>query len=188
MLSAFPTNSIMQDFRLKLCILAFFAFLCAVAGAAFAVNADHSYMLLMRMAASCRVSIVGAAITVLPYLVSFYILIHSKPWLVYCVCGVALFLLSAALMSIRITYGSAGWLISVLLLLPQLVLTPMLFYLAIIKLRRQSISLPWVSLIAVCSLIGMIDYALVSPFLAKLINTYETMGRYAIHVGLDRCL
>jgi hypothetical protein len=24
--------------------------------------------------------------------------------------------------------------------------------------------------------------------LANLIDTYETMGRYAIHAGLDRCL
>lgn len=188
MLTAFPALRNLQECRRQLCILTLCAVSGAIAGAAFAANTDHTYILLMRTAVSCRVSIVGTVIAVLPFLVSAFLLIHSKPWLVYPICGFSLFMLTSALFAIRTAFGSAGWLISLLQQFPALLLTPAILYLSFLRLAGQYSKKHLKYAIMASAVIGMIYYSFISPFLAELMDSYETMGRYAIHVGLDRCL
>ena len=178
----------LQECRQKLCILALCTILGAAAGAAFAGLTDHSYLLLMRAAMGCRVSIVGTVVKTAPFLVSAYLVIHSKPRLVYFISGFSVCMLTAALWAARAAFGSAGWLVSLLLHFPFLVFVPMLLYFAVCNLMCNAEKKHYIYALAAGAITGMIDYALLSPFLARLTDTYETMGRYAIHVGLDRCI
>ena len=186
--TVFPALRSMQECKLKLCILAIIAILAAILGAAFAAKTDHTYILMMCRALAGPVSIVGSALIALLFLVSCYFVIHSKPWLVYFICGVWLFLLTSALWAIRAAFGSAGWLISFFLQFPTLLYCPMLLYVAIRRFTGQSIGrlLKYVVIVGLAA--GMINYAVISPFLADFTALYETMGRYAIHVGLNRCI
>lgn len=179
----------MQDSKQIWFILLLCAILCTVSGALLTVSAPHSYILLMRMALSCPVSIVGTALTVyVPFLVSVYLIIHSKPWLVNLICGIYLFLFSAAGCAIASAFGTAAWLIRLMAQFPDLCLIPALILLSLFKFKGKcsKYTAVWFSIFALVT--GMIDYCLISPFLANLIDTYETTGRYAIHVGLDWCL
>ena len=120
--------------------------------------------------------------------VSSYLIIHSKPLAVYPICFVSLFTITSALWAIRVVFKSAGWLIAALVLFTPSLLTVMLLYLAISRVLGKNYGAQIYFAITASVIIGLIDYLFVSPFLAELIDSYETMGRYAIHVGLDRCI
>ena len=183
---AIPTFRILQECRQKLFALALYILLCSGLGALLCVLAGDSYLLLMRMAASRCVSIVGLVVCFAPYLV--FIFIHSKPWLVLLLCGLRLIFVSAAILAIYKSFGTAGWLVSLLMHSPDICLIPMMIWLYI-RSNRVDISKHCLALTAAYILaVGMIYYCLISPFLANLIVKFETMGRYAIHVGLDWCL
>ena len=179
----------MQDSRQTSFILALCAFIGTVLGTLLAVTVDRSYISLMRLALSSPVSIVGTVLTVfVPFLVSLYYIIHSKPWLVYLICGIHLLLFSAAGCAVSQSFGSAGWLVGLMALFPDLCLVPALILVSILRLTGTCSRRTAVCFVIFAVVIGMIDYLVISPFLADLIDTYETMGRYAIHVGLDWCL
>lgn len=185
----FSTSWNLQECRQILCILALCAVFLAGFGVLFARTAGDTYIFLMRMAASRPVSIVGSAVSVfLPFLVSVFLITHSKPWLVYLICGVRLFLFSAASWAIGQSFGSAGWLVRLMLQLPDLCLIPVLIWFSAVTLAGNCTKRVTICCILFAAVIGMLDYCVISPFLADLIDSYETMGRYAIHVGLDWCL
>ena len=185
-MSVIPSSRFLQECRQKLCILVLCVLLSSGLGAGLCMAAGDSYLLLMRMATSRCVSIVGLVVCVAPYLV--FVLFHSKPWLVYFVCGLRIFLVSAAILAIYKSFGTAGWLISFLMHFPDICLIPMMIWL-FMRSNRVGIPKHCLALTATFILVvGMIYYCLISPFLANLIVEYETMGRYVIHVGLDWCL
>ena len=167
--------------------------LCAVLSAGFglliAASADRSYFLMMRMATRCRVSIVGSALcTFLPFLVSVYFIVHSKPWLAYFVCAVHLTLFTCVGFAVQLIYPKSDWLVRLMLQFPQICLIPMLLYL-LVQRFTASVSRRTVILgISIAALVGLINSYVISPFLAELMTTYDTMGRYATHAGLDWCL
>ena len=185
-MSAIPTPRFLQECKQKWCILALYVLLSTGCGVCLGKLAGDPYWLLMHMAASRCVSIVGVVVCIAPYLVVVFL--HSKPWLVCLLCGLRIFLFSAAIFAIYRTFGSAGWLISLLMCFSDLCLIPMVIWLCVrlltVGVRKRCLALTCTFIVAV----GMIYYCLISPFLANLMDTYETMGRYAIHVGLDRCL
>ena len=179
----------MQKCNRCLCIFAICTVCSAGLGVIFAASAGNHYFLLMRKATSCFVSIIGSAVTVLlPFLVSVFIITHSKPWLAYLICGIYIFSLSSTCYAICCSFGTAGWLMQLMMQFPDICLTPVLIWLFLLRLAGQGNRriLAWCFGFALA--VGMIDYCVISPFLANLIDSYETMGRYAIHVGLDRCL
>lgn len=180
-----PTFRILQECKQKFFTLALYILLCSGLGASLCVLARDSYLLLMRMASSRRVSIVGLVVCFAPYLV--FVFIHSKPWLVL-LCGLRIVLVSAAILAIFKSFGTAGWLISLLMHFPDICLIPMLIWLFMrsngVGVSKRCLAFTVIYILAV----GMIYYCLISPFLANLIVKFETMGRYAIHVGLDWCL
>lgn len=189
MLTEFRMSWNLQECRQNWCALA----LCAVFGTGFGVffaaSTGNSYILLMRMAASRPVSIVGTLVAVIvPFLVSVFLITHSKPWLVYLICGTRLFLFSAAGWAIARSFGSAGWLVRLTLQFPDLCLIPVLILFSIRALTGGGSRRYTLRCILFSAAVGMIYYCMISPFLANLIDSYETMGRYAIHVGLDRRL
>ena len=143
----------------------------------------------MRLAIRRPVSIVGSAVTVvIPFLVSLYIVYHSKPWLVYFICALRIGTFSSVACAVNASFGSSSWLIGSLFQLPDLCLIPVLLLIShrsLIGYDRARLSLVC---IAWSVAVGMINHFVISPFLAEIIDSYETMGRYAIHVGLDWCL
>ena len=169
----------LQECRQKWCILVLIVLLSAGLGAYLSMVAGEPYLLLMRMAVRCHVSIVGLVLCLAPYLV--IVLFHSKLRLVYFLCGLRILLFTAAALSINRSYADAGWLISFLMLFPDYCLIPWMILYCIIGNNQRCMVIPWVYIASV----GMIYYCWISPFLARLMVTYETMGRYAIHVGLD---
>ena len=189
MLTNFQASCNLQECRQNLCALALCAVFSAGLGALFAGTSGDSYFLLMRMAASRPVSIVGSAVSVfIPFLVSVFIITHSKPWLVYLICGVRIFLFSSAASAIGRSFGSAGWLVRLMLQIPDLCLIPVLIWFSAVTLAGNCTKRVMICCILLAAMIGMLDYCVISPFLADLIDSFETMGRYAIHVGLDWCL
>ena len=185
-MSAIPSLHFLQECRQKSCILALCVLLSSGLGASICLIAGEPYLLLMRMAVSCRVSIVGLVVCFAPYLV--FVLFHSKPWLVCFLCGLRILLASTAILAIYISFGSAGWLVSLLMHFPDICLIPTMIWIYIrsnrVGIRQYCLALT----VAYIVVVGMIYYCLISPFLANLIGKLETMGRYAIHAGLDRCL
>ena len=179
----------MQKCNQHLCIFALCAVCSAGLGVIFAATVGDIYFLLMRKAASCFVSIVGSAVTVLlPFLVSTFIITHSKLWLAYFGCGIYIFSLSSTCYAICRSFGTAGWLMQLMMQFSDIWLIPVLIWLFVLRLTGKCNRRICICCIGFALVIGMIDYCIISPFLANLIDSYETMGRYAIHVGLDRCL
>ena len=178
-----------QNCKQNINLFTLIAILSAGLGVVFTASVGNVYLLLMRKAASCLVSIVGSTVTViLPFLVSFYLVVHSKLTLAYFICAIHIFILSSAWYAILCSFGSAGWLIHGMLQFPNLCLTVVLVWLLFTRITNQYSRRFLFGCVIIAFIIGMIDYCLISPFLANLLETYETMGRYAIHVGLDRCI
>ena len=178
-----------QKCRQTFLSLTFCSILSAGFGVLIPISADYSYFLLMRMAACRPVSIVGsAACTLVPFLIFLSLIVHSKPWLVYCFCACKLMLFTAAGYAIHSIYPYGNWLVWLMLQFPDICLIPLMLYLCIrrftVTVTRRDVILS----IPIAVLVGLINYLLISPFLADLMNLYETMGRYATHAGLDWCL
>ena len=183
MLTNFQTSCNLQECRQNLCMFALCSVFSAGLGAWFAGTSGNTYILLMRMAASRPVSIVGSAVSVLlPFLVSLLIIVHSKPWLVYLICGIHIFHFSSTGFCLGFSFGSAGWLVRSLLQMSDFFLIPVLLWFSLYSFAKNRSKQVAVCCISYAALIGMLDYCVISPFLADLINSYETMGRYAIHV------
>ena len=179
----------LQESRHNLSVLTLCSVIAAGLGALFADTFGDTYIPLMRMAVSHPVSIVGSVVSVfLPFLVFILIIMHSKPWLVYLICGIHIFHFSSTGFCLAFSFGSAGWLVRSLLQISDFFLIPVLLWFSLYSLAKNRSKQVAVCCISYAALIGMLDYCVISPFLADLINSYETMGRYAIHVGLDWCL
>lgn len=189
MLTEILTLRYMQKCNGRLCALALCAVFSAGLGVLFAATAGDSYFLLMHRASHNSVTIVGSAITVLiPFLISVILIVHSKLWLAYFTCGIRFFTLTSSCYATICSFGTAGWLMQGMLHFPQLCLTPVLIWLMLLRITGRSSRRVGMYCFILAAVIGMINYCLISPFLANLIDIYETMGRYAIHAGLDRCL
>ena len=180
MLTGIRTNIFLQERNRICCFLAISVLISSGFGVIFAATADQSFLHLMRLAASHPVSIIGSFLAVVvPYVISVLVITNSKPWLIYLTIAVRIFLFSSAYWAIASSFGTASALVSFLLLFPDIFLIPVLLWLAISSLSGNSSRILVLLSLVYIGLIGMINYCAVSPFLAKIINTYETMGRYA---------
>lgn len=159
--------------RFCVSFLAFSWTLGLSAGVYFAGTMQSSVFSLMRAAASSRVSIVGLIVLLIfPLLLSAFAVYLSAP---ICLLPVS-FCRGAAFgfcsLGALYAFGSAGWLVRLMLLFSASAMTVPLFWFWIrhisgnkLLLRRD---------LAVCSalavVIGIIDYFLVSPYLVMLMN------------------
>ena len=167
--------------------------LCSVVGSAIGVllaaTMGELYFLMMRSVTYNPVSIVGSIVSVfVPFFVSLYFIYHSKPWLIYCILTLHFSGFASVGSVIRDAFGSAGWLICFLLQFPIICIMPLLIYAAlhILEGKKQHRLIVY-SILIVC-IVGMVNYLWISPLLADLITTCETMERYALYAGFDRCL
>ena len=172
------------QYKLALCVV-----FSAGLGILFAGSAGDSYFLLMRMAVSRPVSIVGSVVSVaMPYIVSFLFITHSKPWLVYLFCGIRIFLFSAIGFALEYAFSGSAWLVRFMMQFPDIFLIPVLIWFSGQRLTGRFRKTALVYCVIFTAIIGMIYYCMISPFLANLIDSYETLEGYATHVGFGRRL
>jgi hypothetical protein len=150
-----------------------------ICGGIIATQASEPYLLLMRRAAQVPVSITGLLAAVfLPFLLIAISVYISKPWLIYWIVFFKACTFMIVGFSVASVYGSAGWLIRLLLQFTDGIMLPMLCWFACRHLNGGKDGL-WrdtvICAVAVVCL-GCIDYCNVSPFLALLIENSQ-MGR-----------
>lgn len=154
-------------------ILAFFWISGLICGFLVYLSAETSLVPLMHSILSETVSIVSLlCVTALPFLLSIFMVFFSKPWLILPICFCKAFLFSFVSIGILQLYGSAGWLIRFLLLFSDCVTVPFLYWFWLRCLTRTDLFFGCTSafLLALGFLIGSMDYRIISPVLARLIE------------------
>lgn len=142
-------------------------------GMYFGANAGDHYFLLMRTAADTRVSIIGLiANSCLPFLLSAYAVYLGKPRLALLVCFCKAVLFTSCGFAALSSFGSAGWLVRLLLQFSDVVLIPLFCWFSIRHIHGAGITLKRDTALCLfaAALVGSMDYCLVSPFLAMLID------------------
>ncbi len=152
--------------------LAFAWILGIVFGVGASYCASHSLSSLMRMTANSPVSIFGLlSAMLLPLLCSAFAVYISCPWLLIPTAFLKAFLYTYFSFGILASYGSAGWLIRLLLIFSDTLMLPVLwlFWLRGIQWGRVDFLYRLIPAVSVVFLIGSIDYSIISPFLAQII-------------------
>ena len=140
-------------------------------GAVLSMQAGDRYFLLMRWAADRQVSIVGfLASAFLPFMLSALAVYISKPILLYGICFADAFLLSLCGCVAMTAFGSAGWLVRLLLQFSDCCMAPILFWFSIRCISGSSFWKDFSLCAVISALVGSIDYCFVSPFLVMLIE------------------
>ncbi len=136
-------------------------------------HADPSFAALMRRASNAPVSIFGLlAATFFPFLLSAIAVYFSKSWLLYPICFFKAFCFGTCATAVAQAFGSAGWLVQPMLLFSDCCTLPLLclFWLRHVSGQRRLPGAEFLLVASLLLLIGCIDYRLVSPFLAELMN------------------
>jgi hypothetical protein len=125
----------------------------------------------MRMAPNVHVSITGLIASVfLPFLIAAFAAYISVPQLMYPLVFLKMMLFCLCGCCIYNVYGSAGWLVRVLLQFSDCCMVPVLCWFCLRHISGSAVSL-WkdfvISTVA-AGIVGIIDYCLISPFLASL--------------------
>ena len=159
--------------RVYAVFLAFALLLGVILGSLCSGFAEPVLFLLMRTAAESRVSIVCLLpVMLLPIFLSAFAVSSSKTVLMLLICFSKAFLFSFVSLGISQTYGSAGWLIRSMLLFSDCLTTPMLYWFWLRHLPENRPYVGWETfgMSALGILIGSVDYRIISPFLASLIE------------------
>lgn len=145
-------------------------FLC---GISVYLSAGRTLVSLMRSTLLVSVSIVGMlCVTTLPFLLSAFAVFLSRPVLLLPICFEKAFLFAFVSIGIIQAYGSAGWLLRWFLLFSDCTSVPMLywFWLRHISGDRPLDGLGVALMCALGLLIGSVNYSVIPPFLAGLID------------------
>lgn len=142
-----------------------------ICGRFIANQASNQYLLLMRRAAKIPVSIIGLlAAECFPFLCVFFSVYISRPKLIYFICFCKACSFSFTGFAIMSVFGSAGWLVRLLLQFTSSGALALLCWYASRhldgncgKIRTDGV----ICGLLICCL-GCIDYCYVSPFLASL--------------------
>lgn len=165
--------------RLALC-----AFLGAMFGVFFAFMAGNSLFLMLRCAVCSPVLIGDLLLAVfLPFALSVLLISRYNSWLVYPICLLRFFTFSACAFCILRNFGSAGGLMLFLMQFQDFVLLPVLVWVSIRRLHGAIQTRDCIYAVSAAMVLALLQCCFVSPFAVRLIDTYETMGRYAVHAG-----
>ena len=177
------TASLSRPAFLRLCISLSVVF-GTVVGILLAGTAGEQYSSLIYAAASSRPSVIGVLICVFfPYFLIASMVSHLKPWVIFLLVGFRFALISSCWWGIQKSFQHGAWLVQLLLLFPDICLMPLLLWFTVRFLDGRRVYGSAVRFIII--LVVYIYYSLISPYLATLIETYESMGRYVFHVGFD---
>lgn len=161
-------------FRRKNSLLLAFVWTLGLIGGIYAIfAADHFPVSLMHGFSSETMSIVHLlSLTALPFLFSILAVWAIKPALIMMLCFVKAFLFSYVSLGILQYYGSSGWLIHFLLLFHECASIPILYFFWLRGLYDIGFfhNFEGVLLVSLGLLVGSIDYSIISPFLAHVID------------------
>ena len=139
----------------------------------YASGGNQTYFLLMRMAPSCPVSIVGLiSVTFLPFLISAFAVYFSHHELLLPVCFCKAFSFACCAITATRVFGSAGWLVRLLLQFTDICTLPLLCWFWIRHARGEHEKL-WMDIIlcgVLVMVIGVVDYCVIAPYLVSLID------------------
>jgi hypothetical protein len=138
-----------------------------------AAAASNSYFLLMRMAPSSHVTIVGLAVSLLlPFLSIAFAIYMDKPLWIYPICSCKAFGFAYNGFGISAAFGSGGWLVRSLFLFSDILTLPAFCWLALSHIYGRTTN--WKRDIAIslgiCIGAGCLDIWFISPFLAHIIQ------------------
>ncbi len=153
--------------------LAFFYLSGLLLGITIAFTAGDVNLNLMRGIPHASVSIVGSlCITILPFLLSAIAVSISKPWLLLVISFAKGFLFSFIAFTAMQSFGNAGWLIRCLLCFSDGLFLPVLYFYWLRRISGRSTAscCETMLFLPLAVLIGSIDFRIISPFLARLIN------------------
>ena len=142
-------------------------------GITYGFAADPSYFLLMRSVASDRMSIVGLlGVLYFPLLVSAFAVYFKRPQWLLLICFFKAFLFASCGSALLISFGSASWLVRLLLQFSDCCTVPLLYWFCMRSITGYSLNTRldfWIC--SMCfAVVGIFDYCVISPFLVKLIN------------------
>lgn len=149
----------------------FFLGLCA--GSWFSIQAGILIFPTMRTAASCGVSIPGLlSANLLPLLFSAFAVYISQIWLLVPIAFWKAFQFSYVGMGVMAAFGSAGWLIRLLMMFSDILMLGVLWWYWLRALSGRRGCALVVSLVpfSAAVLIASLDYSVISPFLADMIT------------------
>lgn len=141
-------------------------------GALTAHGCDGIIQPLIRESAGLTPSLIGlCCATFFPFLLSAFAVSLSEPWLLLVISTCKAFSFSFCAVGVSLAFGQSGWLVRFLFLFSDLLQLPLLcwYWLRHIKGSangRWDIPFCTVSLTA----IGVLDYAVIAPFLASVIR------------------
>lgn len=171
----FELPFVLSDHKCRSCVV-FLAFLwiCGLfCGMFFVSVAEDAFLPLMRTVAYSRVSIVGlAAVLVFPLAISAATVYLTVPAFLFPICFFKAFSFGCCLYSVSVAFGSAGWLVRVLLLFSDsCMMVPLLWFWCRHQAGNRDLIKQDLVVCASCAaLIGATDYFLISPYLAELMN------------------
>ena len=154
-------------------VLDFFWLSGLASGAAASIYAGDSLVSMMRAASVGCVSISGLlSVLVLPLLFSAFAVYIRQIRLLFPIIFIKAFSFSFVSMALDSSFGSAGWLMRILLPFGTSVSLPVLwwFWNRSITSRQNQVLTDFVAALSVISVAAAFDYWLIVPFLADLIS------------------
>lgn len=134
------------------------------------LSAGSSLTSLMRSTMGGTVSIVSLLyMALLPFLISAFAVSFFRPTL-FLICFGKAFLFAFASLGLFRAFGSAGWLVFRLILFSDCMLLPMLYFLWLRLLRSPLSHMELACFIALTVLVVSVNYRIISPILASLIE------------------
>ncbi len=128
----------------------------------------------MRSALLAPVSIVGLlSIWTLPFLLSAFVVFLGRPLWLLLICFSKAFCYAFVSLGFFLAFGTAGWLARILLLFSDWVCMPLLywFWQRSLSGRRRPSRWDVAALLSVMLLVGSVDYRVIAPLLARLIES-----------------
>ena len=160
------TNNVCRKYRI---ILVIHWLLGLLTGIFLALTADIHFPPLMLSVFCDRMSIVCfLAAFLLLLLISFFSALLSQRYLLFPLAFVKAFLFAFAGAMLMNTFSASGWLMQLLLMFSDLLILPIFWWLWLME-RSEGMLYAYAVAAAGIVLIVLLDYALITPFLADLI-------------------
>ena len=159
--------------KIRTVFLAFFWCMGLLTGAILAQYSGEIHFSLMRRAAACSVSIVGLFTVLLPFLFTAFAVVLSNCFLFYPIAFLKALTFSYHACVVSAAFGDAGWLVRYLFLFTDACTIPVLLWIWIRGSGNRCIGLlhgTGICVLIACA-VGLIDFCIVSPFLAMLISS-----------------
>ena len=166
-------NASISRTQLYVVLLALFWLSGVTAGCAMTVSDPLNICALMRSAGKYRVSIVWLGLlSVLPLLVISVVTCYRLHYFIFPLCALRGLTFGVCCSGVYLAFGSAGWLVSGLLLFSSILRMPVLLWYCLRCLSKPLLRMKrdLIKCIAITLLVTLVDYLWVSPFLSVLMT------------------